>query len=254
MYWTVHLEGGPRRVNHAAVNVGDYIYSFGGYCCDESYIDPEPMDVHVLNTNNLRWSLVPVKKDEHGMPLKYPSVPFQRYGHTAVTYNKKIYIWGGRNDESACNILFSFDTKTQRWEKPPVYGSIPEARDGHTACVVNNNMYIFGGFEYYIDQFTCALFCLNLDTLIWTYIQTFGNPPSYRDFHSATPINDRMYVFGGRGNRHSPNHSQDEIYTTEVIYLDLKTMEWHQPRVTGELPVGRRSHSACEYFINLKSS
>ena len=32
MLWSVHLEGGPRRVNHAAAAVGDRIYSFGGYC------------------------------------------------------------------------------------------------------------------------------------------------------------------------------------------------------------------------------
>jgi hypothetical protein len=32
MWWSVHLEGGPRRVNHAAAAVGDRIFSFGGYC------------------------------------------------------------------------------------------------------------------------------------------------------------------------------------------------------------------------------
>ena len=32
MHWTVHVKGGPRRVNHAAVLVGHNILSFGGYC------------------------------------------------------------------------------------------------------------------------------------------------------------------------------------------------------------------------------
>lgn len=246
MYWTIHLEGGPRRVNHAAASVGDYIYSFGGYCSTENYNNSETMDVHVLNTNNMRWSVVPVRKNEFGIPLKYPLVPFQRYGHTAVAYGSKIYIWGGRNDDTACNILFCFDTKTNKWDRPNVCGCIPEARDGHTACVVDNKMYLFGGYELNFEQFTRAIYCLNLDTMVWTYIETFNEPPSYRDFHTATPINDRLYVFGGRGNRHSPNYSQDEIYTTEVVYLDLKTMEWHHPQMTGELPVGRRSHSACK--------
>uniref|UniRef100_A0A8C2TVI3 Uncharacterized protein n=1 Tax=Coturnix japonica TaxID=93934 RepID=A0A8C2TVI3_COTJA len=35
--WAVHLEGGPRRVNHAAVAVGHKVYSFGGYCSGEDY-------------------------------------------------------------------------------------------------------------------------------------------------------------------------------------------------------------------------
>ena len=44
------LEGGPRRVNHAAVAIGDKIYSFGGYCTGEDYETTRPIDVHVLDT------------------------------------------------------------------------------------------------------------------------------------------------------------------------------------------------------------
>lgn len=50
MYWTTHLSGGPQRVNHAAVIVGDTIYSFGGYCSGENYREERPIDVHILNT------------------------------------------------------------------------------------------------------------------------------------------------------------------------------------------------------------
>ena len=31
MWWTVHLEGGPRRVNHAAVAMGERVFSFGDH-------------------------------------------------------------------------------------------------------------------------------------------------------------------------------------------------------------------------------
>lgn len=48
--WTVHLEGGPRRVNHAAVAVGHKVYSFGGYCSGEDYETLRQIDVHVFNT------------------------------------------------------------------------------------------------------------------------------------------------------------------------------------------------------------
>lgn len=49
MHWTVHIEGGPKRVNHAAVVVGRTIYSFGGYCTDENYSTQRPIDVHILD-------------------------------------------------------------------------------------------------------------------------------------------------------------------------------------------------------------
>lgn len=255
MYWTAHLEGGPRRVNHAAVAVGDYIYSFGGYRSGNAndYLSERPMDIHVLNTNNLRWSLVPQKKDETGSSVKYPEVPFQRYGHTAVAYDGRIYVWGGRNDDIACNILFCYDVKTGKWTTPSVTGNIPGARDGHTACIAGNKMYIFGGFEDEIDLFTWDVYYLNLDTMQWRLVQTNGEPPSYRDFHTATVLNDRMYIFGGRGDRQGPRHSQEEIYTTEIVYLDLKTLQWQTPGMTGKVPVGRRSHSACKFFIVLSS-
>lgn len=50
MHWTAHVEGGPRRVNHAAVAYKELIYSFGGYCSGEDGQDTRPIDVHVLNT------------------------------------------------------------------------------------------------------------------------------------------------------------------------------------------------------------
>ncbi len=50
MYWTVHLEGGPRRVNHASVSVNDQIYSFGGYCTGDNYALWKPIDCHILDT------------------------------------------------------------------------------------------------------------------------------------------------------------------------------------------------------------
>lgn len=51
--WTVHLEGGPRRVNHAAVAVGHRVYSFGGYCSGEDYETLRQIDVHIFNAGKL---------------------------------------------------------------------------------------------------------------------------------------------------------------------------------------------------------
>lgn len=247
MYWVVHLEGGPRRVNHTAVVIDDFIYSFGGYCSGDDYRSIVPIDVHCFNTQTLRWFLVQPKKDDKGLPLRYPEVPFQRYGHTAVAYKDKVYMWGGRNDETCCNILFCFDTRTHRWSKPPVHGTIPGVRDGHSACIIGQFMYIFGGFEEQISQFSWDVHCLDLETMTWRYIATKESPPSYRDFHTATILMDRMYVFGGRGDRQSPYHTQEEIYCPKIVYLDLKTRVWHTPNTTGSIPVGRRSHSAFVY-------
>ncbi|KAG8431101.1 hypothetical protein GDO86_019423 [Hymenochirus boettgeri] len=133
--WTVHLEGGPRRVNHAAVAVGHQVFSFGGYCSGEDYETLRQIDVHVFNAVSLRWRKLPPSAC---IPSK---VPYMRYGHTAVLIDDTIYIWGGRNDtEGACNVLYTFTPGNEQWATPRVSGQIPGARDGHSACVFEKTM------------------------------------------------------------------------------------------------------------------
>lgn len=246
MYWITHLEGGPQRVNHAAAAVGHKIYTFGGYCTGENSRLYTSMDVHVLNTTTLRWIKHPVSD------LPYfendDILPYKRYGHTAVVYNDKIYIWGGRNDRASCSVVFCFDTVWHCWTAPPTTGDIPLARDGHTAVVWKNFMYIFGGYEEDNDSFAKAVYMLDLDKMHWSYLFTSGPEPSVRDFHSAVVLDDKMFLFGGRGThlRNDLYSPSEEVYSNELWYLDLITHRWHRPTITGFKPIGRRSHSACE--------
>jgi len=247
MRWITHIEGGPKRVNHAAVAVGHKIYTFGGYCTGESSREYTSIDVHVLNTTTFRWTKHPVSNFPY---LENDDIlPYKRYGHTAVVYKDKIYIWGGRNDQASCAVLFCFDTFYHCWTAPQTTGDIPLARDGHTACVWKHYMYIFGGFEEETDSFAKSVHVLDLETMHWRYIHTVGDEPAVRDFHSAACLNDRMYIFGGRGteSRHSLYLPGKEIYCDELWYLDLHTHKWYNPYTTGIRPIGRRSHSAFVY-------
>ncbi len=133
MRWTVYLEGGPRRVNHAAAAVGKLIFSFGGYCTGDNYKDRcVPIDVFVLNTDTLRWHEVSKPKplwrreddDEEDSFLRdedpADNWPYQRYGHTVAAHGENIYLFGGRNDEVPCNVLYCFNTRSYKWAKPQV--------------------------------------------------------------------------------------------------------------------------------------
>ena len=55
----------------------------------------------------------------------------------------------------------------------------------------------------------------------WALLHCKGEPPAYRDFHSATAIGDCMYVFGGRcDNGQWPGAGQStEYYPDTVSYL-----------------------------------
>ncbi|KAK8778473.1 hypothetical protein V5799_020186 [Amblyomma americanum] len=236
--WTLRLEGAPRRVNHAAVAINGKVFSFGGYCPGDDYDSYKPIDVHVFNTVSLRWA--PVTTQSHP-----DEVPFQRYGHTVVAYGDCAYLWGGRNDEDgACNVIYRFDTDTMTWTRPNVSGHIPGPRDGHSACVVGQRMYVFGGYDELVDQFTQDVYFVDLETMEWQYVPTKGQPPQWRDFHSAWAIGHRMYVWGGRGDIQGPYHSQNEMYFNRMAFLDTTSARWVHPHVDGVPPEGRRSHSA----------
>jgi len=241
--WTIRLEGGPRRVNHAAVAIGDKIYSFGGYCTGEDYENTRPIDVHVLDTVTYRWSIVNTGR---WVGAWERIIPYQRYGHTSVAWEDKAYIWGGRNDRAgACNRLYSFDPASRTWKRPNVLGQIPGARDGHSACVIRDAMIIFGGYEEDEDRFSNEIHSFCFLTMTWTHVIVSGDPASWRDFHSATAVGDRyMIVFGGRSDYGAPFHTNHEFYCKKVHVFDTRTNRWSQPQVLGDAPTGRRSHSA----------
>jgi len=247
MRWTLRLEGGPRRVNHAAVAVGERIFSFGGYCTGDNYRDEKPIDVFVLNTNTYRWSEIPKPTD----PALLAAWPYQRYGHTVVSRGSTCYLFGGRNDEAACNQLYTFCTKTFRWRRPRVAGEVPGERDGHSAAIIGEQMYVFGGYEETMERFGQDVYRLDLGNFTWQLMACQGEPPVHRDFHTATASGSLMVIFGGRSDFSTggqwapqPPHFGPDYYSNRVSYYDTATSTWYSPNIVGPQPEGRRSHSA----------
>jgi N-acetylneuraminic acid mutarotase len=247
MRWSVHVEGGPRRVNHASVSIGDKIFSFGGFCTGDNYKEKKPIDVFVLNTFTYRWTHL---KNQNSSDKDV--WPFQRYGHTVASYEEDIYLFGGRNDRTPCNCLYKFSTNTLKWSKPKVTGDVPGKRDGHSACVIGKYMFVFGGYEDAVERFAQEVFRLDLETMHWELMECNGQPPIHRDFHSATPVGKNMYIFGGRStlSAHGFDMGQD-VYSHKVCYLDTVTFTWHMPRIQTPAPAGRRSHSALSINNNI---
>lgn len=84
--------------------------------------------------------------------------------------------------------------------------------------------------------------------MLHIYIQ--GVSPVSRDFHTASAIGNRMYIFGGRSTNeeiiNGPVNS--EFYCNKIMYLNTDTMKWCTPSTLGYPPCGRRSHSAGQFF------
>ncbi|KAF3842308.1 hypothetical protein F7725_024259 [Dissostichus mawsoni] len=179
---------------------------------------------------SLRWMKLPPVRTLGNERAR--EVPYMRYGHTAVLMDDTIYLWGGHS---------------HRWFTPKVSGTVPGARDGHSSCVLKKAMYIFGGYEQLADCFSNDIHKLDTTEMVWSLINARGTPARWRDFHSATIIGTKMFVFGGRADRFGPFHSNNEIYCNKIKVFDTETNCWLSTASILPLPDGRRSHSAFSY-------
>ncbi|KAK3832672.1 MAG: hypothetical protein JOS17DRAFT_683783 [Linnemannia elongata] len=112
-------------------------------------------------------------------------------------------------------------------------------------CIVNASitcislrLYVFGGFHQYTDAVNNDLYRLDVETMVWEkLIYTKGEPPSKRNDHSASLWgDDRIVIFGGSDERNQ--------YCNDVHILNVRTLTWETPEVTGAIPIGRVKHSA----------
>ncbi|CAG8491962.1 3648_t:CDS:1 [Diversispora eburnea] len=119
-----------------------------------------------------------------------------------------------------------------------------------TATVVPNfkddtqlpeHVYIFGGFHMYTDEVYNDLYRLNVAEMRWeSMIYLKGKSPSKRLNHSASLWNqDKLIIFGGT--------DEEDQYCDDLIILDLNSMTWERPEISGFRPKGRAKHSATIY-------
>lgn len=76
-----------------------------------------------------------------------PPPPARRYGHTMVSFDRHLYVFGGAADSSLSNDLHCYDLDTQTWNVilPSSDSQIPSGRLFHAAAVIGEAMFIFGG-------------------------------------------------------------------------------------------------------------
>lgn len=158
-----------------------------------------------------RWKVIDIHQERK-------MVPFQRYGHTAVAFGPLVYVWGGRNDNTACNILYCFDTSKHFLVQRGIKSSL--IWSNWTLCV-------FASYIVSMKLVNVKLFLLT-DTHQWSVPEVKGLVPEARDGHSACIVNDHMYIFSGY-------LEYVQSYTQEVHTLNLRTMTWSYVRTTVSL-------------------
>jgi hypothetical protein len=145
------------------------------------------------------------------------------------------------------------------WEIPDINGQPPPPRESHT-CVAykgiagsNSQLIIYGGMS------GCRLgdlWILYVDLMSWVKPNVGGTPPLPRSLHSATLINNRMFMFGGwiplvMDELKLANPEKEWKCTNTLASLNLETALWEPLAIEvfdDSLPRARAGH--CAVAIN----
>ncbi|KAL8995176.1 MAG: hypothetical protein Q9169_005035 [Polycauliona sp. 2 TL-2023] len=137
-------------------------------------------------------------------------------------------------------------------------GKEPHGLVGATTTILGDKLYVFGGrvLSRRRPPLTADLYELDLIRRHWTRVETTGDIPAPRYFHSVCALGDtKLICYGGmspastspRANAPAPNplEPQPEVVVMSDIHIyDAPTRSWmYIP--TGDTPQGRYAHCAA---------
>ena len=226
-------------------------------------INMKTLTIWSLNLEKLEWKKININ-----------GYSYNRYGHTGIYYQNKIYFFGGKikyqKNSMTCG-LEVFNFQDGQFTAPSAGKLIPEPRRNHTAELLGNQIFIFGGITN-TNEVLNDCFLLNINPLKWytciinkytpgphlyghtscvvipTYILK-NNKFSIYSYPNIEPgkanslIKEKgIYVFGGKSKEEGGISNQLWILVT-----GKKPLEWIQPNTKGKPPSPRYSHSMSFY-------
>ncbi|OIW22680.1 hypothetical protein CONLIGDRAFT_658105 [Coniochaeta ligniaria NRRL 30616] len=136
-------------------------------------------------------------------------------------------------------------------------GREPHPLVGATTTILGDKLYVFGGRILSRSRpapLTADLYELDLIRRHWSKLETTGDIPPPRYFHSMCPLGDtKMVCYGGMSPTPTPrentsptaNDQQPEVKVMSDIYIyDVPTRKWTFIP-TQDSPQGRYAHCAC---------
>uniref|UniRef100_A0A0P4W925 Host cell factor Kelch-repeats domain-containing protein n=1 Tax=Scylla olivacea TaxID=85551 RepID=A0A0P4W925_SCYOL len=234
---TTGLQPRPRH-GHRAVAIKDLMVVFGGG--NEGIVD----ELHVYNTATNQWFVPPVKGD----------VPPGCAAYGFVVDGTRILVFGGMVEYGKySNELYELQASRWEWKrvKPrlPRNGFPPCPRLGHSFTLIGNKVFLFGGLandsedpknnipKYLNDLYTLELRS-NSNVMSWDIPDTYGSPPPPRESHTGVAYTSKdkpkLVIYGGMSGTR----------LGDLWILDINTMNWERPTVSGIHPLPRSLHSA----------
>nr|XP_033778298.1 host cell factor 1 isoform X2 [Geotrypetes seraphini] len=231
----------PRpRHGHRAVAIKELIVVFGGG--NEGIVD----ELHVYNTATNQWFIPAVRGD----------IPPGCAAYGFVCDGTRLLVFGGMVEYGKySNDLYELQASRWEWKrlkaKAPKNGPPPCPRLGHSFSLVGNKCYLFGGLandsedpKNNIPRYLNDLYILELrpgsGVVAWDIPITYGILPPPRESHTAVVYTEkdnkksRLVIYGGMS-----GCRLGDLWT-----LDIETLTWNKPNLSGVAPLPRSLHSA----------
>lgn len=158
-------------------------------------------DLFLLDCETLEWTEAPVTAGQR---------PSGRSRLAMEHSNGSIFILGGANEQQdfGGEEVWAYRVAQKKWDRLQTSGTAPCPRWGLTASLVRGKIYVFGGqmslrappSERTADDLASLsfMYALDVQTLTWEIVRTFGTGPCPRAGHTCNVFGDRyLVIFGG---------------------------------------------------------
>jgi len=238
----------PReRFGHTAVVYSDSMWVFGGEDHQRELTDEmwefdfeeqiwRAVDYNVMPNAPIAatssTSFMGMLTGSADRPLSIIERPGPRTGHTAVIWDKCMYLMGGllpvseskglsnsHMPSESTNEMWQFDFVIRKWSRVQYAGTtIIPPRHFHSSAVIGDSMYVFGGKDGSVKLGDFWEFKFTNRT--WNQIITPINP-GVRSNHVSVVVGDNLYICGGKTD-------DAEMRNIEIFEFDFMFRKWYK--------------------------
>ncbi|GLT66732.1 hypothetical protein SLA2020_390830 [Shorea laevis] len=220
------------RSGHSAVVIGkSKVVVFGGLV-DKKFLS----DIVVYDIENKLW----FKPECTGSGSDGQIGPSPRAFHVAVAIDCHMFIFGGRSGNRRLGDFWVLDTDIWQWSELTSFGDLPSPRDFSSASAVGNRKIVmFGGWDG--KKWLSDVYVLDTISLEWMELSVTGSLPPPRCGHTATMVETRLLVYGGRG---GGGPIMGDLWALKgLMDEELETPGWTQLKLPGQAPSPRCGHT-----------
>ncbi|KAH0837366.1 LOW QUALITY PROTEIN: hypothetical protein HID58_092394 [Brassica napus] len=220
------------RSGHTAVNVGKSMVVVFGGLVDKKFLN----DIIVYDIENKLW----FEPECTGSVSEGKVGPTPRAFHVAITIDCHMFIFGGRSGGKRLGDFWVLDTDIWQWSELTSFGDLPTPRDFSAAAAIGNQKIVLcGGWDG--KKWLSDVYVMDTMSLEWMELSVSGSLPPPRCGHTATMVEKRLLVFGGRG---GGGPIMGDLWALKgLIDEERETPGWTQLKLPGQAPSARCGHT-----------